>query len=57
MERFLSFEADKVSSDACVSMMVAVGSKHDMVQKLQSPELTDRLVKLAAELSHQLSDL
>ena len=57
VERFLSFEADKDSSDTCVSVMVAFGSKRDIVQKLQSPELTDRLVNLVAELSHQLSDL
>ena len=57
VERFLSFEADKDSSDTCVSVMVAFGSKRDIVQKLQSPELTDRLVNLVAELSHQFSDL
>ena len=56
-ERALSFGADKDYSDTDISVLLALGTKQDVLNKLQDPALIDRLIKEVPELSYHLEDL
>lgn len=56
-ERALSFGADKDRSDTDVSVLLALGTKQDVLNKLQDSSLIDRLIKEVPELSYHLEDL
>lgn len=56
-ERALSFGADKDRSDTCISVVLKVGTKQDVLAKLKEPSLTERLIKEVPDLSYHLEDL
>ena len=55
--RALSFGADKDKSDTNVSVLMAHGTKQDILAKLQETGLIDWLVKEVPDLSYHLEDL
>ena len=55
--RGLMFVAKRKSSGAVVEVMLASGTKRMVLEKLKSPELIDRLIYSAKNLSYNLIDL
>lgn len=56
-KRGLSFGADKDGADTFVSVLLESGTKQDILEYLEKPELIDRLVAEIPNLSYHLEDL